>query len=68
MLLFAFSVPCYLPADTRTVIWLGLPAWVVISLLVTIGIGLFTLFVIREYWQEDEEDPDQLTSETQSYE
>jgi hypothetical protein len=31
LLLFVFSVPWYLPGDTSTLIWWGLPAWVVIS-------------------------------------
>ncbi len=56
VLLFVFSVPWYLPGDTSTLIWWGLPAWVVISLLITIGIALFTVFVIGKYWHQEEED------------
>lgn len=54
-LLFVLSVPWYLPGHAQSLIWLGLPAWVVLSLAVTVCIALFTVFVIREYWQEKEE-------------
>ena len=54
-LLFASSVSWYLPGHAQTLIWFGLPAWVVLSLAITLGIALFTVFVIREYWQEEEE-------------
>ena len=38
LLLFGASVPWYLPEDTPIQIWFGLPQWVVISLLATIGV------------------------------
>lgn len=65
VLLFVFSVPWYLPGNTPTLIWWGLPAWVVISLVITIGIALFTVFVIGKYWQQEEEDQDELMNENQ---
>ena len=65
VLLFVFSVPWYLPGDTPILIWWGLPAWVVISLVITIGVALFTVFVIGKYWQQEEEDQDELMNENQ---
>ena len=65
VLLFVLSVPWYLPGDTPILIWWGLPAWVVISLVITIGIALFTVFVIGKYWQQEEEDKDELMNENQ---
>lgn len=52
MLLFGVSVPWYLPGGSQPQIWLGLPHWVVISLLATIGIALFTVVVINRYWAD----------------
>jgi hypothetical protein len=65
VLLFVFSVPWYLPGDPPTLIWWGLPAWVVMSLVITIGIALFTVFVIRKYWQQEEDDQEELMIENQ---
>lgn len=53
-LLFGASIPWYLPPDSTPRIWLGLPHWVVISLLATIGIALFTVVVVNRYWREAE--------------
>ena len=52
--LFILSIPWYLPGESPPSIWLGLPYWVWISLSVTLAIALFTVFVIRHYWPEDE--------------
>ena len=52
--LFLLSIPWYLPRKTQPLLWLGLPYWVLISLLVTVAIALFTVFVIRRYWSENE--------------
>ena len=52
--LFLLSIPWYLPRETPPFLWLGLPYWVWISLVVTFAIALFTLFVIRRYWSENE--------------
>jgi hypothetical protein len=54
VLLFGASIPWYLPKGSSPRIWLGLPHWVVISLLATIGIALFTVFVVHRYWRETE--------------
>ncbi len=55
VLLFVLSVPWYLPGDTPTLIWWGLPAWVVLSLVMTMGIALFTVFVVGKYWHQEDE-------------
>ena len=52
--LFAAAVPWYLPASAGATTWLGFPAWVTISLAATVGVALFTVFVIHRYWSEDE--------------
>ena len=52
--LFLLSIPWYLSDETPPVLWLGLPYWVLISLSVTLAIAVFTVFVIRRYWSEDE--------------
>jgi len=54
ILLFAISIPWYLPKGKIPQIWYGLPDWVVISLSATFAIATFTAFVIRYYWDETE--------------
>ena len=54
-LLYAASVPWYLPAGASPKIWLGLPHWAMISLLSIAGIAIFTAFVIHRFW--DDSDP-----------
>ena len=51
--LFAASVPWYLP-DGPVPIWMGLPYWVVLSLSAVVSIAIFTLWVVRRYWREDD--------------
>ena len=58
LLLFGASVPWYLPTTAPVRIWFGLPHWVVISLLATLGVAVFTAFVVHRFWP-DEEDPEQ---------
>ncbi len=53
--LFAISVPWYLPPTSNPPLWFGVPYWVVMSLIGTIGIACFTVFVITRYWPDDEE-------------
>ena len=53
-LLFGTSVPWYLPKGRTPEIWFGLPSWVIISLLASIGIAVFTAFVVHRYWSETE--------------
>lgn len=52
--LFALSVPWYVP-DGPLRIWIGLPHWVVLSIAAIAGVALFTVFVVRRYWPDDEE-------------
>ncbi|GEM_PF-903518 len=52
LVLFGASIPWYLPRGEAPRIWLGLPYWVILSLLATVGIALFTAFVVRRYWSE----------------
>lgn len=53
--LFGVAIPWYLPSDSTPAIWFGLPYWVVVSLLATIGIACFTAFVVHRYWEDDDE-------------
>jgi hypothetical protein len=52
--LFCAAVPWYLPESASRPVWPGFPLWVTVSLAVTLGIALFTVFVIERYWDEDE--------------
>lgn len=52
--LFAASVPWYVP-DGPLRIWMGLPHWVVLSIAAIAGVALFTVFVVRRYWPDEEE-------------
>ena len=55
--LFAASVPWYVPQGAAR-IWFGLPHWVVLSLLAMAGVAVFTVFVVRTYWPDDDTDAD----------
>ena len=50
VLLFAASVPWYLPAGGPVRIWLGLPHWVVISLCACLAVAVFTAYVVARHW------------------
>lgn len=52
--LFGASVPWYLPPSAEATTWLGFPLWVTLSLTATLGVALFTVFVIQRYWKDDE--------------
>lgn len=56
-LLFAASVPWYLPAGSPARLWLGLPHWVVISLAAYLAVALFTAWVVARYWSVPEGRP-----------
>lgn len=58
LMLFAMSVPWYIPADAPLRLWLGLPHWVVISLVATLGVAVFTAFVIHFLWPDQQEPAD----------
>ena len=57
VLLFGASVPWYLPAGPP-ILWFGLPHWVVISLCASLGVAVFTAYVIQRYWSEADGEPD----------
>ena len=50
VLLFAASVPWYLPAGSPARLWFGLPHWVVISLSAYLAVAVFTAYVVARYW------------------
>ena len=54
IVLFAASVPWYLTTDDVVPIWIGLPYWVVLSLSAILCVALFTVWVVRRYWREDD--------------
>lgn len=56
VLLYSLSIPWYLPKGQIPRIWFGLPHWVVISLSALVAVAIFTVFVIRHYWDEIESD------------
>lgn len=55
LLLFGASVPWYLPAGPP-ILWFGLPHWVVVSLCASLGVAVFTAYVIARYWSAPEAD------------
>ncbi len=57
LLLFGASVPWYLPAAAPMRIWFGLPHWVVISLLATVGVAVFTALVVHLWWPDENGEP-----------
>ncbi len=56
VVLFGGSVPWYLPAGGPMRLWFGLPHWVVISIAASLGVALFTLFVISRFWSDTPDD------------
>ena len=54
--LFGASVPWYLPAGRPLTLWFGLPHWVVISIAASLGVALFTVFVVSRFWSETADD------------
>ena len=58
VLLYGMSIPWYLTAGQRPTLWFGLPSWIVISFFATASVSVFTVFVIRRYWTDDETNVD----------
>ena len=63
VLLFALSVPWYLPAGGPLRLWFGLPHWVVLSLGACLAVAVFTVYVAARHWpappaDRDAADPD----------
>ena len=63
VLLFAASVPWYLPVGGPLQLWFGLPHWVVISLAAYLGVAVFTAWVVARYWSVAPGDEDQDDAE-----
>ena len=57
LILFGMSVPWYLPARSPVPLWLGLPYWVVLSIAASVGVALFTAFVVVRRWPDDPPSP-----------
>lgn len=53
LILFAISVPWYLPADMTPPVVFGLPYWVVISLAAAAAAAGFTFIVVDRCWTPD---------------
>ena len=62
VLLFAVSVPWYLPPGSPARLWFGLPHWVVVSLVAYLAVAVFTAWVVARYWSVPaaDEDPDDM--------
>jgi hypothetical protein len=57
VVLFLLSVPWYLPESDPVPIWLGLPYWVVISIVSSVGVALFTALIVTRCWPVDPDAP-----------
>ena len=60
VLLFALSVPWYVPAGGPLRLWFGLPHWVVLSLAACLAVAVFTVYVVARHWSapDDTRAPD----------
>ena len=54
LLLFAVAVPWYWPTGYRGPLVLGLPLWSAVSLGAVVLMALWTGFVIRRWWREED--------------
>ena len=54
LLLLAAAVPWYWPTGYRGPLVLGLPLWVAVSLGAVVLMALWTAFVIRRWWREED--------------
>ena len=54
LLLFAVAVPWYWPTGYRGPLVLGLPLWAAVSLGAVVLMALWTGFVIRRWWREED--------------
>ena len=51
---FVFSIPWYLPADIAMQLIGGLPAWLIFSILSVCLAAIFTSWVIRRFWKDED--------------
>ncbi len=56
LVLFALSVPWYLPSTTAPALWFGFPYWVLISLAAIGAIACYTAWIIHRYWPTGEDE------------
>jgi hypothetical protein len=56
VLLYGLSIPWYLAPGSAPSLWLGVPHWIVVSVLATLGVALFTVFVIARYWTDSDDE------------
>jgi hypothetical protein len=54
LVLFAGAVPWYWPTGYRGPLVLGLPLWAAVSLGAVVLMALWTGFVIRRWWREED--------------
>ncbi len=54
LLLFVVAVPWYWPTGYRGPLVLGLPLWAAVSLGAVVLMALWTAFVIRRWWREED--------------
>lgn len=52
--LFVMGVPWYWPPGDRT-LWMGIPAWVVVSVLVSAVASLYTILVLCRRWPGEDQ-------------
>ena len=54
LLLYAVTIPWYWPANYRGPLIAGFPLWVFATLGGVLGLAIFTVWVIFNYWQGEE--------------
>ncbi|NER14148.1 hypothetical protein GWK08_11900 [Leptobacterium flavescens] len=52
LLLFSLSIPWYIPEKPAMMLILGLPLWVIASILSVVITAIFTVWIINKYWKE----------------
>ncbi|MDP6183486.1 MAG: hypothetical protein QF609_06685, partial [Gammaproteobacteria bacterium] len=53
--LLAIGIPWYWPSDNHAVI-LGMPGWVIIAIVVSLGTSIFTAWLLWRMWPEEHSD------------
>lgn len=54
LVLFALSIPWYLPASMSMKLIVGLPLWLLACILAIVGMAIFSIAIIQIYWIEEE--------------
>ena len=50
IVLFGLSIPWYVTPTEEPALWLGLPFWVVLSLAASLGVALYTAWLLAHHW------------------